>query len=122
MGDFIMNELNATNNDCAKAQSIQKQYISREDNKLEQLKRLDSRVKAPGKVVASLLGVVGALTMGAGMSFVMVWENMMTGLILGIPGVAVLLLAYPVYKLIIGSRKKKFAAEVIKLSNDLMKN
>lgn len=117
-----MNELNATNNDCAKAQSIQKQYISREDNKLEQLKRLDSRVKAPGKVVASLLGVVGALTMGAGMSFVMVWENMMTGLILGIPGVAVLLLAYPVYKLIIGSRKKKFAAEVIKLSNDLMKN
>lgn len=117
-----MSEFNTSNTDRTKAQHIQRQYLSREENKMEQLKRLDSKVKAPGKTVASLLGVVGALTMGAGMSFVMVWGNMTTGLILGIPGMIVLLLVYPIYKLITGNRKKKYAEEIIKLSDNLMKN
>lgn len=117
-----MNEFNANNNDRAKAQSIQKQYLSREDNKMEQLKRLDRKVKTPGKVMATSLGIAGALIMGAGMSFVMVWENMTTGLVLGIPGMLVALLAFPSYALITGSRKKKYADEIIKLSDTLIKN
>lgn len=117
-----MSEFITSNNDRAKAQNIQKQYLNREEDKMEQLKRLDNKVKAPGKITASALGVAGALTMGAGMSFVMAWENMTTGLILGIPGLIVLLLVYPVYMLITGRRKKKYAAEIIKLSDNLIKN
>lgn len=117
-----MSEFNASSTDRAKAQDIQRQYLSREDNKLEQLKRLDSRVKAPGKVVATVLGVVGALTMGAGMSLVMVWGNMSTGLILGIPGLVVALLSFPAYSLITGSRRKKYAPEILRLSDNLIKD
>lgn len=117
-----MTEFNTTTNDRVKAQSIQKQYINREENKMEQLIRLDSKVKIPGRITASILGVVGALTMGAGMSLIMVWENMMSGLVLGIPGMILALLAYPIYQLVTNSRKKKYSEEIIKLSDNLIKN
>ena len=64
---------------------------------------------------------MGALVMGAGMAQVMVWGNMAPGLALGIPGLAAALLAYPVYALITNARKKKYAAEIMRLSGDLMR-
>ena len=115
-----MSDYAATNNDRTRAQSIRNQYVDRKETKIDQLKKLDSKVKAPGKVVACILGAVGSLLMGSGMSFVMVWEVMSTGLILGIPGLLIGLLAYPVYQLITSRRKKKYAAEIFKLTEEVM--
>lgn len=115
-----MSNFQVSAQDQKKAENIRRQYISREDNKIEQLQKLDNKVKAPGKVVASILGVVGALVMGSGMALVMVWENMTIGLALSIPGLIVALLAFPVYALITNSRKKKFASEIMRLSDGLM--
>ena len=115
-----MSNFQANAQDQKKAESIRRQYIPREDDKIEQLQKLDNKVKTPGKVVASILGVVGALVMGSGMALVMVWENMTMGLALSIPGLIVALLAFPVYALITNSRKKKFASEIIRLSDGLM--
>lgn len=114
-----MSNFNANAQDQKKAENIRRQYIPREDNKIEQLQRLDSKVKTPGKVVASILGTVGALVMGSGMALVMVWENMTMGLALSIPGMVVALLAIPVYVLITNSRKKKYASEIMRLSDGL---
>ena len=117
-----MSELNASKYDAAKAEKIRRQYLSREENKMDQLKRLDDKVKVPGKIAASIMGIVGSLTMGAGMSMIMVWGNMTTGLVLGIPGLLIVVLAYPVYRLITGNRKKKYAAEIFQLSDAVMNN
>ena len=116
-----MNNYQASERDQKKAEGIRRQYVSREENKMEQLRKLDSRVKLPGKIAGSILGVIGALVMGAGMSLVMVWGNMAMGLALSIPGLAVLLLGFLAYYLITGSRKKKYAAEIMRLSGDVMK-
>lgn len=116
-----MNNYQASERDQKKAEDIRRQYVSREENKMEQLRKLDSRVKLPGKIAGSILGVIGALVMGAGMSLVMVWGNMAMGLALSIPGLAVLLLGFLAYYLIPGSRKKKYAAEIMRLSGDVMK-
>lgn len=116
-----MNNYQASERDQKKAEGIRRQYVSREENKMEQLRKLDSRVKLPGKIACSILGVIGALVMGAGMSLVMVWGNMAMGLALSIPGLAVLLLGFLAYYLITGSRKKKYAAEIMRLSGDVMK-
>lgn len=43
--------------------------------------------------MASMLGLIGFLVMGAGMSNIMVWDNMTVGLALGIPGLLLLRLA-----------------------------
>lgn len=103
-----------------KAQNIRRQYMSREENKMEQLQALDQKVKAPGRVVATILGAIAALVMGAGMSIIMVWETMTLGLALSIPGLIVALLTYPLYKAITNSRKKKYAPEIMRLSEDVM--
>ena len=116
-----MNNYQASERDQKKAEGIRRQYVSREENKMEQLRKLDSRVKLPGKIAGSILGVIGALVMGAGKSLVMVWGNMAMGLALSIPGLAVLLLGFLAYYLITGSRKKKYAAEIMRLSGDVMK-
>ena len=116
-----MNNYQASERDQKKAEGIRRQYVSREENKMEQLQKLDSRVKLPGKIAGSILGVIGALVMGAGMSLVMVRGNMAMGLALSIPGLAVLLLGFLAYYLITGSRKKKYAAEIMRLSGDVMK-
>ncbi len=115
-----MNTYQASEREQRKAEGIRRQYVSREENKMEQLQKLDSKVKLPGKIVGSILGVIGALVMGAGMSLVMVWGNMTMGLALSIPGLAVLLLGFLAYYLITGSRKKKYAAEIMRLSSDVM--
>ena len=116
-----MNTYQASEREQRKAEGIRRQYVSREENKMEQLRKLDSRVKLPGKIACSILGGIGALVMGAGMSLVMVWGNMAMGLALSIPGLAVLLLGFLAYYLITGSRKKKYAAEIMRLSGDVMK-
>lgn len=115
-----MSSFNANAQDQKKAENIRRQYIPREDNKIEQLQRLDSKVKTPGKVAASILGVAGSLVMGSGMALVMVWGNMTMGLALSIPGMILALLAFPAYALITNSRKKKYAPEIMRLSDGLM--
>ncbi|ASA23454.1 hypothetical protein [Paenibacillus donghaensis] len=116
-----MSDYNTTNNQRAKVNDIRKQYLSREEDKMKQLKLLDSKVKAPGKIAAGVLGTSGALLLGAGMSNIMVWDAMNNGLAMGIPGLVIALLSYPAYGLITGSRKKKYADRIIKLSDELMK-
>lgn len=115
-----MNTFNALEKDTKQAERIRRQYLDKEANKIEQLKKLDDKVKAPGKIVAGILGVLGALVMGGGMAMVMEWGNMTLGLTLGIPGMIVALIAYPVYALITNKRKKKYADEIMRLSSEVV--
>lgn len=116
-----MSTYQASARDQKRAESIRRQYVRREDNKIEQLQKLDNTVKLPGKIVASILGIIGVLVMGSGMSLIMVWEEMQFGLLLGLPGMVVAALAYPVYALVTNHRKKKYAPEIIRLSDDMIK-
>ncbi len=54
-------------------------------------------VKISGKgVLAIVVGIVGALLLGVGMCFVMVWENIVIGIIIGILGIVGLLSLIPI--------------------------
>ena len=117
-----MSEYKTNAQDQRRAENIRRQYISRNENKMEQLQKLDDKVKLPGKILASVLGVIGSLVMGAGMSLIMVWSNMTLGLVLSIPGMLVALIAYPIYMLITNNRKKKYADEIMRLSDEIMNN
>lgn len=56
-------------------------------------------VKLSGKTIgATLLGIVGALLLGVGMCFTMVWSNMVAGIIVGIVGIVILLCLIPFVK------------------------
>ena len=81
---------------------------------------MDGKVKLPGRVAGTILGVTGALVMGAGMSLVMVSNKIKKGLAFSIPGMAVALSAYPVYSLITDRRKEKYAPEIMSISGELI--
>ena len=56
-------------------------------------------VRLSGKAICiTLLGIVGALGLGVGMCFVMVWGNTVLGIIIGIVGIVVLLSLIPLIK------------------------
>lgn len=109
-------------------QKIRSQYTETEHTELDALKALDAKVKRPANVFGYTYGSLGALTMGAGMSLVMtdigvkigLTTALVPGITVGIAGMGMALTTYPIYKKILSSRKKKFAPQILKLSENLM--
>ena len=109
-------------------QKIRTQYTERENTQLDALKALDKKVKKPANVFAVIFGSISAVVMGSGMSLVMtdigsiigIESPMFLGIIIGVIGLVMALLTYPMYKKILNSRKKKYASEIIKLSDSIM--
>lgn len=109
-------------------QKIRTQYTEKEHTELDALKALDKKVKQPANVLAYVLGSVCALVMGAGMSLIMtdiaqtigLSAPLVPGLILGIVGMLGAIANYPLYKAVLGNRRKKYAAQIIALSDTIM--
>ena len=109
-------------------QKIRTQYTEKEHTELDELKKLDSKVKKPAIVFGYVFGIVAALIMGSGMSLVMtdigttlrMEETMAPGVIVGIIGMLMAIINYPMFKGILNSRKRKYAKEILALSEKLM--
>ena len=111
------------------AQKIRSQYMEKQPSEMDALRALDSKVKTPANVFAYVFGSVSAVIMGAGMSLVMtdigatigIASPMIPGIVIGVCGMAMALVNYPIYKAILKSRKKKYGKEILDLSEKLMK-
>ena len=109
-------------------QKIRTQYTEKQHTQLDALKELDAKVKRPANVFAYTYGSLGAIVMGAGMSLVMteigailgLAGTMVPGIAIGVAGMTMALTTYPIYKRILGSRKKKFAPQIMELSEKLI--
>lgn len=109
-------------------QKIRSQYTQKEHSRVEALKKLDNQVKRPANVFAWTFGTIGAIIMGAGMSLIMtdlgavigLSGTMIPGIAVGILGMAMVIANYPIYQRILSSRRKRYAAEIIALSDSLM--
>ena len=111
------------------AQKIRANYMEKHYTELDELRALDTKVKRPANVFAYIWGSISAIIMGAGMSIVMTdiadyvglsSDPMLTGIIIGVVGLGMALLTYPMYKGILNSRKKKYGADVLELSDKIM--
>lgn len=100
---------------------IRRKYAPREEDKMERLRRLDAGVTRKGTAAAVTAGVVGALLLGVGMSCCMVWGLFLLGVLVGIVGILVMALAYPLYGRIIKREREKIAPEILRLTDELMK-
>ena len=110
------------------AQKIRTQYMEKTPSELDALRELDARVKRPANVFACVFGSISAIIMGAGMSLVMtdigailgMSATMVPGIIIGVVGLAMALVNYPLHQKLLGSRKKKYADEILKLSDKII--
>lgn len=56
-------------------------------------------IKITGKAVLTVaVGIIGALALGVGMCFCMVWNNMIPGIIIGLVGIIILMCLIPLCK------------------------
>ena len=110
------------------AQKIRTQYMEKTPSELDELRKLDSKIKRPANVFAYVFGSLSAIIMGAGMSLVMtdigalvgISSALVTGIAVGVLGLGMALLTYPIYNGILNARKKKYGAEIISLSDKII--
>lgn len=112
----------------AEVERIRKKYLPKEEDKMEQLRRLDSIPYHRATAWSIVLGVIGALILGTGMSLCMTnlaevlgRTAMVIGVIVGFAGMVLMALAYPVYNRILRKERKRIAPEVLRLTDELMK-
>ena len=86
------------------------------------IKHLDNKVKTIPMILSLSFGVIGLLLFGTGLTFFLEWSSYWyIGIPFGIIGVVLIALAYPIYKKILTKQKSKYSAEIIELSNELLK-
>lgn len=116
------------NNEQFAAQQIRAQYTEKQSTELDALRALDVKVKRPVQTFSYILGSIGAVVMGAGMSLVMteigatvgIAATMPVGIVVGVIGLAIAVLNYPIHKRLLEARKKKYADEIIALSDKII--
>lgn len=121
--------MNSNNDKEFLIEKIRTQYTEKTHTQLDTLREMDARVKRPAKIFAYVFGAAAALILGSGMSLVMtdigetlgISNPIAPGIIIGILGMLMAIINYPVYKKILGSRRKKYADKIIALSDRLMK-
>lgn len=115
-------------------EEIRKKYLPAQDSeedKMKQLRRLDQQVTNKATMVSIIVGVIGTLIMGTGMSLAMTdigsylgisgTVSLIVGIVIGVIGMGVLGVAYPLYNRTLKIEREKVAPEIIRLSDELMK-
>jgi uncharacterized membrane protein YccF (DUF307 family) len=117
---------------CARQQKevedIRQKYLPKEEDKMEQLRKLHAIPTQKAQAAAIAVGIIGALILGTGMSLILTELGAALGslaMVLGIPvglsGMAMVALAYPLYSRTLKKERKKIAPEILRLTDELLR-
>ena len=101
---------------------IKKQYMGKSDKekKLARIRKLDAFVQNFSLILALVIGVMGTLIFGLGLSMILVWEILVFGIIVCIVGLIPVCAAYPVYLITLKKNKEKYGEEILRLSDEIL--
>ena len=109
-------------------EAIRKKYLPKEEDKMEQLRRLHYSATQKAQAASIAIGVLGTLILGTGMSLCMTELGaalehlaMVIGILVGILGLVLVALAYPLYNAVLRKERQKIAPEILRLSEELLK-
>lgn len=104
------------------AQKIHTEYSEKKSSDIDRLYELDKKVKLPANIFAYVFGIIGTIILGTGMCFAMkiIGNIMAVGIVVGILGIAMVSVNYPLFKMILKSRKAKYSKEILELSEKIM--
>lgn len=102
---------------------IRQRYLPPEEDKMERLRQLDRSATQKGTAAALVFGIIGVLLLGLGMCCTMVWTEKLfiPGVIVGVVGIVLLSIAYPIYNRVTQKEREKIAPEILRLTDELMK-
>ena len=105
---------------------IRNSYMEKEVTKLDELKELDKKVKRPATATAYTVGTAASLILGTGMCLAMkvigagLSFAMPLGIGVGLVGMFLAAVNYPMYKKILKNRKDKYSKQIFELSDSLL--
>ena len=109
-------------------EAIRKKYLPKETDKMEQLRKLHAVPTQKAQTASLAVGIVGALIMGTGMSLAMTDIGsalgslaMVIGIAVGLVGMVLVALAYPIYNRVLKKQREKIAPQILRLSDELLK-
>ena len=110
-------------------QKIRTQYTEKQHTELDELRALDRKVKMSANAFTYSFGAVSVLIMGSGMSLIMtdigqtigMASPMTPGIVIDLVGMVMAIVNYPIYNGILTRRRKKYAQQIIALSDRLTK-
>ena len=96
---------------------------TKQEDKMEQLRRLDRSTTKPAMIAALTLGILSCLVLGVGMCCTMVWADRLfvPGIVIGVVGLVGVIVSYPLYTHTLKKRREKLAPEIMRLTDELMK-
>lgn len=104
-------------------EKIKDKYSEKQTSKLDELHNLDNKVNLPAIILAYTLGISGSLIFGFGMCIAMkviLKDLYLLGIIVGIIGIIIMSINYPIYIKVLNHRRKKYSNQIIELSNQLL--
>ena len=109
-------------------EAIRNKYLPKEEDKMEQLRKLHAVPTQKAQAWSIAIGVIGVLIMGTGMSLAMTDIGaalgslaMVLGIVVGLVGMVLVALAYPLYNRVLRKQREKIAPEILRLSDELLK-
>ena len=109
-------------------EAIRKKYLPREENKMDRLRALHAIPTQKAQMAALVIGVLGTLILGTGMSLAMTDFGaalgtlaMVIGIPVGIVGMVLVALAYPVDNRVLKKQRERIAPEILRLTDELLK-
>lgn len=113
------------NTDKIFAEAIANEYAPKDTSKVVALRKLDKKAKLPSEIFAYTFGITSSLIMGTGMCLSMkvigsgTTGSMVIGIIIGIIGLVLMGINYPIYKKIREKGKQKYAFEIMQLAKEI---
>ena len=113
------------NTDKIYAEHIANEYAPKQTSKIKALKKLDAKAKQPANIFTFTFGIGFSLVFGTGMSLAMGVIGggsalmMGLGIAIGCIGMLGMGINYPLYKRILAKSKNKYAADIIRLANEI---
>lgn len=97
---------------------LREEYSPKKRTGLDDAKALDTKCKLPCYILAYTLGIIGALVLGLGMCLAMgVLVSgplyMAIGIVIGVIGIAIICVNYPIFLAYLKRRKEKFASAIL---------
>jgi len=112
---------NYSANQQAEINEIREKYLPKDESKMEQLRKLDASTTKPGMITSVIIGIVGVLLFGQGMTWTVDGPNerFVWGIVIGVIGLGIMALASPVYRYMTKKRREKVAPQILKLTEEL---
>ena len=106
---------------------IKESYEEKSKTKYDELIALNKKVGLPAYIFAYTFGVIASLILGLGMCLAMQvigagTPMMVLGIVIGIIGIIMVCVNYPIFRKILASRKKKYAPQILAISEELLNN